>query len=650
MTAATAIRPLPLQAEEREAWRPRPRLSVIEWAERRRMLSRLTSAIPGRWSWDVTPYLRDPAEAWCDPQIRRITIRKCSQSGATELGCNIVGRTIDEDPQPTMIVMPVENDVRRRVRVRIRPMIASAPSLLKHLGRLEDLNIGGETVLDHMILYLAWATSPAALADNPVCYVILDEIDKYPDRAGREADPISLAEDRQRTFILARTLELSTPTDEHGPVWRGWLAGDRREWFVPCPECGTWQRLVWANVRLDKDDDGHLLAPSAYRLGERARYVCPHCRAAWTEDDRWQAVRAGRWVPDGCGVDGRGRLTGEAPATTHRSYHVHALMLHKTFSTVAKLAARWARAVRSQKAGDIGPMIDFWNSEMGEIWADTQGRTDVEVLRRRIEARPQDLVPPAAACLTAGADVQADHVYLAVWGWAHLYEAWLIDYQRLETGDTMLGQNWRPLAEALSRTWPVTPRAPAPGQDAPPPAPERMGISLAFIDSGFRPAAVYDFCRTFGGCDARPSKGHGRPDLPFRSSVVDYHPFTGRPVEHSIRLWHLRVDGYKDRLWRMCMNDRPGGGYVHLPADASDELLAQLASEEKRIVRRTRDRTVLAWARKAGSPANHWWDCSVYALAAAEVIGVRNLPAPGEAPPPEEEEIAVARMDRFAHR
>jgi len=664
---------LPWQAEEVEVLRPRRRLSTHEWALTHRVLPRETSQFAGRWTWDYVPFWAEVADAWDDPHIRTIAIQKPSQSGFTELANTILGRTICEDPQPTMLVMPVQGDVERRIRTRIKPMFRACPELQRHLpgGAIDAINAGQETILDNMIVYIGWATSPAALADNPVCHVILDEVDKYPDRAGKEADPISLAAKRQRTFLFSKSLIGSTPTDETGHIHRACLAGDRRHYHVPCPHCGEYQALSWGNVQLDHDDDKHLLAGEAYAAGGHARYVCPECGACWEEWERWAAALRGVWAPDTCRVVsadpaspsatprqapededededelrtaatsyharrfGNGEpdavIIGEMPITETRSYYLNALYLHPAFSTCDKLAASWAKAQVEFKTGNAGPLIDFINSELGEIWQEAEGKTDAEALAEHVDAGlGPDLVPRAAVCLTCGVDVQADHLYLDVWAWGFLYECWLVSSQRLEIGRTDQLANWGPLATALTRAFPWAPledEGSGPGQKPPPPP---LPISLTFIDSGYIPDVVYDFCRLHPGIEARPTKGVDKQDVPYKSTVIDYHPRTGKAVQHSIRLWHIGVEAYKDRAARLLNHDQPGPGYAHLPAGTNADTLAQLTSEHKKILRDGHGRTRRLWVVRPGQVDNHRWDTFVLALAAAEVAGVRNVPAPG---------------------
>ncbi len=620
MVAAIDIpAPLPMTDEERDVLIPPPKLSVVEWAQQRRVLDRKTSAIHGPWSWGICPPMVEIAEAWCDPTVRWMVLKKCSQSAATELLQNILGRTADEDPAPTLLVMPVAKGVGRRIRTRVEPMFANCPSLLERLGgNLKNLNVGGETTLDNMLLYLGWATSPAALADNPVCYVLLDEVDKYPPRSGREADPISLAKDRQRTFPNAKTLMVSTPTDENSLIEREFLAGDRRDFWTPCPHCGTYQVMVWDAVEMDRDAAKHFLPPAAYENGEHARYRCVSCRKPWTEGQRWEAVCGGVWCPDGCTVGKDGRIRGRIPRTSVRSWSLPSWLLHPAFQTIKDLAADWARAMEDLRGGDAGPAINFRNSEEARIWKEVVVVTDATKLATHIDdGQAAEEVPSEAVVLTAGVDVQLDHFYIVVAAWAYLYECWIVEARRLDVGSTDNPLNWDPLADALSKVYPK-----AAGEE------DYGSIALTMIDSGYRTYEAYDFCRRFVGGEAKPTKGQDIMPQRVRPSKIDYSPTTGRILKGSITLWHVNTTLYKNRAARLLTNETPGPGYLHLPADTTEDFLTQMTGEEKRPVRKGRGKPVELWVPKKGVEV-HYWDAFLESLVAADQKRVFNLRPPG---------------------
>jgi phage terminase large subunit GpA-like protein len=84
--------------------KPPENLSVSKWADRYRILDDKTSAEPGQWKTDRTPYLQGIMDAFNDPDIEEIIFVKCTQVGGTECASNLIGYIIAQDPSPTLIV------------------------------------------------------------------------------------------------------------------------------------------------------------------------------------------------------------------------------------------------------------------------------------------------------------------------------------------------------------------------------------------------------------------------------------------------------------------------------------------------------------------------------------------------------------------
>src|SRR5215207_3989941 len=84
---------------------PRERL-VSEWAAAKRILP-LTSAMPGKWQNEFTPYLREIMDALSteDP-AETVVFMKAAQTGGTEAGLNWLGFVIENAPGLMLYVMP----------------------------------------------------------------------------------------------------------------------------------------------------------------------------------------------------------------------------------------------------------------------------------------------------------------------------------------------------------------------------------------------------------------------------------------------------------------------------------------------------------------------------------------------------------------
>ena len=601
-----------------DSWESHDILSLADWAENRYILPKETAELAGPWSHDYTPYLLEPMQWLSDMATRQVTVCACTQAGKTELSNILIGRTADVAPAPTLIVMPRENDANRRLATRIRPMFKSTPSLLHHLsGKLDNLNIGKETILDNMILYIAWANSPAALADNPVCIMILDEAAKFPQSTGKEADPISLSKKRQRTFRTRSKLLIMSSSVGEGDIFDAeFQKGDKNEWHAKCPCCGMYHIMKWANVELDKDDDDNLLDAEIYRAGGHASYVCPACKKSWDEYQRWDAVSSGRYAPEGCSVDRSGRVLGDIPVTSHHSCRITAFMLHPAFQTIDDLAGDWAAAILAKKMGNVKPLQDFVNSQLAEPWKETEKATSRKQLQLHIGTYRQGMVPAGVQMLSCGVDIQIDHVWVSVDGWGYLSEVWSIFEGRLETGDTSELGNLEVLRRFLKTTW-LSPDDPD----------GKFFIYKTAIDVGYRPEVIKDFCSQCTELNLMQVRG---------DDSVRTRPFRATKIAGGTMIrYDLNVNEYKSRLYRLLFDSAfPGPGYWHLNADTTDETLSHLTAEEQRPIRtRRKQRYELVWVLKKEHLANHIWDCKVYSSLAAELCGAHSLQSLEEVKP-----------------
>ena len=88
MRNKTGVRPFavaPYLKKALDALCPPENLSVSQWAARYRILSPKSSALPGPWSNDKTPYLTEVMDRLCDYVTEEIIFVKPSQVGGTEI-------------------------------------------------------------------------------------------------------------------------------------------------------------------------------------------------------------------------------------------------------------------------------------------------------------------------------------------------------------------------------------------------------------------------------------------------------------------------------------------------------------------------------------------------------------------------------------
>lgn len=571
-----------------QALRPDPLLTVSEWADDNRFLSSKSAAEPGRWRTDRTPYLREIMDALSPSSpTQLIDFMKGAQIGATECGNNWIGYVIDQAPGPMMAVQPTVETAKRNSKQRIDSLIEDSPCLR---GKVKDPRArdAGNTILAKEfpggILVMTGANSAVGLRSMAARYLFLDEIDAYDPDIDGEGDPISLAMARQRTFARRKTFRVSTPKlAGTSRIEAGFLAGSQERFQIPCPHCGHYQHLRFAQVIWPPGEP------------QRAAYRCEACEELIQEHHKTSMLARGRWVAENPN-DGK-----------HRSFHLSSL-----YSPIGWFS--WADAAALFEAAQKDPALlkAFVNTVLGETWQERGEAPDWEKIQSRCEDYHTGVAPAGALFLTCGADVQADRIELQIVGWGRGKESWLVDYVVLP-GDTSQQGVWSDLTLALNRTYKHVS-----GLD--------LSIARFAIDSGFRTQEVYSWARQQGPGRVLVVKGqdHGASAIG-QPTAVDIN-YAGKRIKRGCKVWPVATPMLKSELYGWLNHDRPEanqsfpGGYCHFPR-MDDEFFKQLTAEQytTRVVKGFRKGE---WINSRPGMRNEALDTRIYARAAAAQFGL----------------------------
>ena len=569
--------------------RPRERLPVSKWAEKYRILPD-TNAIPGPWRNRVTPYLVEIMDTFSDDDVERIVFVKPTQVGGTSAMENMLGAIIDQEPGPSMIVYPSDQLAERTVEAKLEPMIRQCKPLAEKWKESESQRL--QLKFQGMTVYLNGANSPAALASTPIKNLFLDEVDKYPGASKKEADPVSLAIERTKTYKTNRKIYItSTPTLKSGHIWKAKEDADiEKHYFVPCPHCGEFIELVWAQVKFPGKEE----VPENADRATAACYVCQACGAVITDRDKANMLPEGRWQ-----------------IVRQKSQHPKSVAfwintLYSPFTTFQEIVAEF---LKSKDDPDL--LHNFINSWLAEPWEDTKLKTNAEMVMERQTEIPEWTMPEWTKLVTGGVDVQENCLYWTIRAW----------------GNHMTSQNVAH-GQALS----MAEVARVMNLELPLPSGEKLLVDLALIDSGDQTDEVYNFCLANSDW-ALPCKGSSTAlQGHYRLSTVD------KAGSSANGMTLVLVDGgkYKDMIAaRMRRPNGTGSWMVHQGCDL--EYAEQVTAEHK-ITERAGGRETLKWVKKATHADNHYLDCEVYAAAAADIRGVRHLFLTEQAPEPEKKQ------------
>lgn len=611
MTAQVELWP-----EEIAAARERLEITVSEWADEYRVLDPLNCSRPGPWRTDVTPYLREIMDAASDRRVSSITLMGPTQWGKSETMINILLWSIDQDPVPTLYVLPTEDDVKSFNTRRLKEAIDHCPRVARHRTQWKADWKQSELAFHGMVLYYAWANSASRLSSRSIGRLFMDEVDKYPQFSGRESSPIKLANERLRWFSDALQVYASTPTTTDGYIWRLWNESDKRKFHAPCPKCGIYQTLEFSRETVVWPAGK---TPDQIRDGRLASYVCQKCDAHLRDDGttkRGMLLR-GVWCPEGAVVlrTGKLRRSKAVASGTRRGYHISSLV--SPVLTWSEVAAAFL-----ESKDDLANYMNFVNSWLGLPWIETSTKTTADYIRTRATDLEVGVCPSDTAVLTAAVDVQERVLYYAIRAHSPGERTHTIEAGTVESFDT--------LAQILFHTgYRVH------GTET------ELPVRLACVDSGYRTDEVYAFCLDYAD-RCRPVKGYAHRTAPYSPTKVE-RDWIGRAG--GLMLWHLDVSYYKDKMTRRRLTDhgRPGAWTVH--ADPSEEYCRQVTAEHRILKRSTARKQVSEeWAKRPGSGGNHWWDCEVYNEAAADMLGVYALREAKSEPLPLEQERRTARV------
>jgi len=491
--------------------------------------------------------------------------------GKTELELNAVGYFMEHDPAPMLMIQPTIEMGMAWSKDRLATMLRDTPSL--H-GLVSDARAkaSSNTILHKSFrgghLTIAGANSPASLASRPVRFVLQDEVDRFPASAGSEGDPCSLADKRSTTFWNRKLVKVSTPTIEGvSRIQAAFESSDQRYFHVPCPRCGEFQALVWAQVKFDKAD-----------ADRTTRYECIKCRASLAEIDKYRMVRKGVWQPT------------YPERKLHAGFHISEL--YSPWSTWRKIVVDFLDKKQRQET------LRVWiNTTLGECWREEESYSiDTDALAARRETYVE--VPGPVCVLTAGVDVQDDRLECVVKGWGLKEESWYIG-RKIFYGSPGRSDTWGLLDDYLQTQFPHEYGV-------------KLGVSSVCVDSGGHfSQAVYQYTRARQGKRYFSCKGYGGFG----------RPFIGKPSRNNKQraiVVPLGVDAGKEMLYDRLKSDPPGPGTLHFNEACDEDYFLQLTAE-KCVVKHTKGFPTRVWILK-DKRRNEMLDCEVLNMAAFQLL------------------------------
>lgn len=583
-------------------------MTVAQWAERYRYLSSETSALPGKYSLAITPYLRGVLECITDRNVRKVVCQKSAQVGWTDgVINNFIGYSIHVDPGPIGVMFPRDQNAKDYNVEKFVPMVEATPILseIVNVKTRSNDNTQNRKKFTGGFMKLFGSNSTGGVKSTPLKKIIVEEPDDCNLNIKGQGDSIKLAEERVKTFRDHKILAGGTPSIAGiSSIAAEMELSDKRYFYVPCHDCDDSHVLEWANIRVQHDESVvHPVYGTA--LTDTTCYVCPHCGSAWNDAQKNRNIRKGEW-------------RASAPFRGVAGFYLNELYSSFSESKMSRLMEKYLNAQYELNQGEQGAMIAFWNSSLGLPYEYQTDTPDEDALRKRAEDYEELTVPWGGLVITAGVDVQHDRLAIVIRAWGRGEESWLVYWGEI-VGATIIPNAgaWVDLDALLAKELIHASGA-------------KLGVRAVSIDSsdGTTSDSVYSYVRGRMGRNFMAIKGASeasadKKEIFSKPSVVVDLNRKNKASRHGLAPFIVGTSRAKDLMieGRLALTGT-GPGRMHWYKTVRPDYWEQLTSEVKAPHRTMRNRKV--WQKKSGV-RNEALDCEVYALHAARSLKLNLL-------------------------
>ena len=561
-------------------------LTVSEWADAERQLTRRSSSEPGLWRTDRVPFLKEPMDLLSprERRIRRVVLIFGSQSGAkTECGLNWLGRTIAMDPAPFLVMFPTESFAKRQIRQRLSPLFNDTPAVAAKSLSSKSRDAANAMFLKEfegdMLLSIIGGNSGSAAQGMPAQNLWVDEASSLPMEIDDKGDPIENAEARQTNFPDRKTLLTSTPGSRGACriTWEFETRSDRRRYGMLMPCCGKHAVIEWPHMVWDTPD-GEVFCQ------------CPACGERVEQHHKTTMLAGGIWTPT---AKGDGETAG---------FHLPGWYAPYGWLSWEKIRDEFMRA----KSDPL--LLKGWvNKRAAEAWEDESlAKVSADGLMSRVGGYDHGSCPADVLTVVMAVDVQDTWLEVSVWGYGRGDEAWRIWHQKIE-GDPGQDHVWQQVTTIREIAWP------------------REGggtikaVHCAVDTGGHYTGEAYEYCRRYAKDGVVAIKGSSQRNAPVlgKGTKQDVN-FKGKIIKNGVTLYMIGTHAIKRTVYSRLKIEEHGPGYVHFDNATSDDYLQGLTCERLQP-RYVKGFQVLEWVKPSGA-RNEPLDLKVYCLAMLELL------------------------------
>lgn len=524
------------------------------------------SVYPGPYRCDRTPYLTDPMDAISETSSTEFEVwLKGHQLGFTTAVENAILYIIKHAPSAILYTTATDELGKQWSENKLDPAIEQAGlgnMIFSQTRKRRSKKTGDKTLLKEFpggYIKIAGYGSTSAFRSTSYRYFFGDEIDEASADLKGQGNTIDIAEGRTSAYKSKRKIILfSTPVEKDiSNVYKAYLVGDQRKYYVPCPHCGHMQLLDFYRLEYQQDEDGILDVDS----------VLMRCESGTCKKEIYNHHKTGMYSSGEC----EWRPTAKAKRANYVSRQISCLYSPAGMVTWADVIQKYIDALESEDPAKMKAFVTLW---LGEPYEEKGEAPEYQKVISHRSGYRSKTVPDDVLFLTLGGDVQGDRIELEVCGHGRKFKTWSIDYVVIP-GDTRLVSDgaWAKFAEKfLSGDFIYQ-------NDIG----EKFAPQMAFIDSNYRTDTVVEFCEGMTGL--YPIIGQDKFSNAQQKFMVTN--IVGSPMR-SIR---ISTDHFKDLLYKSLSTERMPGhptppNYPEFPFDYDDNYFKMLNAEYKRRVKK----------------------------------------------------------------
>ena len=563
-----------------------------EWADTYFYLSPESSGTEGKWK--SYPYQIGPINWMTSDDIEEFNWQKSRRVGYTKCLMAAVGCQIEQKKRNVAIWQPTDGDAKDFATDEIEPMLRDVPvigdKLKCRVGAKSKYNTIEKKVFNGATLDIKGGKSARNYRRMTKDVAVYDETDGFDRDIDGEGSCFELGDGRLDQAPFPKSIRGSTPKTKGASLIESAVDGSEMVFyrFVQCPDCGELQRLEFSRMKWENNDP------------DTVWYEClTGCRlfyrnyAEMDANGRWQTLDGNYYI------DKEDRFYNAEDESIHKPRRIGARIwaAYSYLRPWSYIVDRWIVANKEKKTGSIITLKAVINTLLGETFEEKGETVSHSVLSERGEPYlAEGFIPNEVLVITVGADVQGGanpRIEMEFVGHGLEAETWSLDYIVIP-GDAERPEVWDHVDDELSRKFMRDDGA-------------GLGVSAAFIDSGYLSTEVYRFTGPRRRRNIYATKGVNKGTL-CNKGTWQGDKKSGRAILRTVN-----VDDAKTIIFNRLKIDVPGPGFCHFPDHYSEKHYEQLTNEEKKEVRKKGVLTGYEWVKKG---PNEQLDCRAYALGA----------------------------------